>query len=104
MNICCFAESAPVRVVQVVSLEWEPYQDPLVQNPDLETCPINGGRRIFTGKIDPSDTEATKRRYVHLVATIDPPIGGVTVHFRVWDVDDPFDQLYGANRAAGVEE
>ena len=28
-----------------------------------------------------------------LVATIDPPIAGVTVYFRVWDVDDPFDQL-----------
>ncbi|MCH8148379.1 MAG: hypothetical protein IH987_10355 [Planctomycetes bacterium] len=93
-----------MRVVQVVSLEWEPYQDPLVQNPDLETCPINGGRRIFTGKIDPSDLEATKRRYVYLVATVAPRIPGVTVHFRVWDVDDPFDQLYGPNHRDGVPE
>ena len=28
------------------------------------------------------------------MGTIDPPIAGVTVYSRVWDVDDPSDQLH----------
>jgi hypothetical protein len=32
------------------------------------------------------------RRNVKLVATVEPPIAGVMVYFKVWDVDDPFDQ------------
>ena len=29
------------------------------------------------------------------MAQVEPPIAGVTVHFKVWDVDDPFDQIHG---------
>ena len=35
-----------------------------------------------------------------------PAIAGLTVHFKVWDVDDPFDQLRGqgsGDEIVGVE-
>jgi len=54
-------------------------------------------RRIFPGKQNPGDSAAASRKLVDLVATIDPPISGVTVYFKLWDVDDPFDQLHGPN-------
>lgn len=62
-------------------------------NEALTSCLNNGGMRIFPDKLDPNDSSPTIRRQVNLVATIDPPIAGVTVYFKVWDVDDPFDPL-----------
>jgi len=40
------------------------------------------------------------------VAQVCPAIAGLTVYFKVWDVDDPFDQLHGpgsADEIVGVE-
>ena len=39
---------------------------------------------------------------MNLVATVDPPIAWVTVYFKVWDVDDPFDQFHGPDGANDV--
>jgi hypothetical protein len=86
--------TAPAHVVKVTSLEWQ--TNPAVgDNPPLDDCPNNGGKRIFPGLIAPDDADGWARRQVDLVATIHPPLGGVCVYFRVWDVDDPFDQLWG---------
>jgi len=49
--------------------------------------------RIFPGKKDMNDIYPATRRKVDLVATVEPLIAGVPVYFRVFDVDDPFDQL-----------
>ena len=57
----------------------------------------NGGLRIFPGKQSPNDASPDLRRQVDLVATVEPPISGVQVYFRVYDVDDPFNQLHGPN-------
>jgi len=87
----CHAESSPVVVVKVDSLEWRVFSES-PGNPELDDCPNNGGLRIFPGKTGPNDNGEADRRKVDLVATIAPPIEGVEVHFRVWDIDDPFDQ------------
>jgi hypothetical protein len=39
---------------------------------------------------------------VDLVASVVPALAGVTVYFRVFDVDDPFDQLNGAMPDVGL--
>jgi hypothetical protein len=100
---CHPGHSAPARVVKVVSLEWE--TNPAVPgNPPLENCQNNEGKRIFPGLIAPDDADGWGRRQVDLVATIHPPVGGATVYFRVWDVDDPFDQLWGPSGPDEIEE
>ena len=72
-------------------------------NPALGgNCPNNGGKQIFLGKIDPNDLTPNDRKQVDLVATVNPPIGGVDVYFKVWDVDDPFDQIHGPSGADDV--
>ncbi len=77
-----------------------------MENPELTPCPITGGLRIFPEKVDPGDIHASTRWKVNLVAEVSPPIARVPVRFRIWDVDDPFDQLYGPDHrhAPGVEE
>jgi hypothetical protein len=78
-------------VVKIESLAWEK-ADPA--NANLEdNAPINGGVRIFPDKLSPTDGTPTIRQQVKLVATITPPKSGVTVYFKVFDVDDPFDQI-----------
>ncbi len=97
MAVCCYdvhsctVTTDPVVVLAVDSLTWE-RADP--GNTDLEAnSPINGGVRIFPDKLSPGDLTPTIRRQVKLVATVAPPVAGVTVYFKVFDVDDPFDQL-----------
>jgi len=58
--------------------------------------------RIFPGKKDMNDIYPATRRQVDLVATVEPLIAGVPVSFRVFDVDDPFDQLNPAMPNVGV--
>ena len=65
-------------------------------------CPNNGGRKIFPGKLEPSDEHPEYRREVDLVATVVPAVPGETVYFEVWDVDDPFDQLHGPGGADDI--
>jgi len=104
-HTCCGVETAPRRVVAVERLYWERHiSSEGVENPELTPCPINGGVRIFPGLVDPNDIRASTRRKVNLVAEVSPPIAGVWVNFRIWDVDDPFDQLYGPLHRDGVEE
>jgi hypothetical protein len=86
----CGILTQPIQIIGVKSVAWEK-GDP--SNANLENnAPINGGVRIFPDKLSPQDNEPAKRRQVKLVATIEPPIADVTVYFKVWDVDDPFDQ------------
>ena len=87
----CSARSAPIVVVGVDALEWEIGAE---GNAPMDSCPNNGGKRIFPGKISPLDGSPGDRKKVKLVATIEPPIADVPVYFKVWDVDDPFDQLH----------
>jgi hypothetical protein len=93
-------DTVNLTVVQVESITWE-RADP--GNANLDACPNNGGLRIFPGKTGPLDGQPALRQTVKLVATL-VPAGldvPVTVHFRVWDVDDPFDQLHGPNGPPG---
>jgi len=93
---CCGLQTSPIRVVRVYSLDWR-------ARPGNEalgvSCPNNYGRQVFPGKLSPTDNPADPlaRRKVDLVATIRPAIAGVQVYIKVWDVDDPFDQLHGPN-------
>jgi hypothetical protein len=80
-----------VKCCGVVSLTWERAQvHP--ENTALDTCPSNGGKRVFPGKLDPNDGHPEYRQDVDLVATVVPADEGQLVYFKVWDVDDPFDQ------------
>ncbi|HNQ23169.1 MAG TPA: hypothetical protein PKK06_08760, partial [Phycisphaerae bacterium] len=66
--------------------------------------PRKGFARALPGKLTPDDPFALFRRQVKLVAQVSPPIPGVTVYFRVWDVDDPFDQLHGPGHPPEMAE
>ncbi|MEK6677070.1 MAG: hypothetical protein AABZ47_15630 [Planctomycetota bacterium] len=91
-NTCCLWQSPSLPVVAVTNLEWEK-ADPT--NADLDNCPNVGGRRIFPDRLSPGDTEAgIVRQRVKLVASVTPPVEDVIVHFRIFDVDDPFDGLH----------
>ena len=77
-----------IYVVEVVDVNWETYGT----NTALETCPKNGGYRIFPGKKDPNDPNIAERRLVKVKATLNfapPADDGVYVRFTLWDVDDP---------------
>jgi hypothetical protein len=87
---CHDVDDGPVVAVSVDTLEWR-RSDPT--NAPLDECPNNQGKRIFPDKLDPDDASPNRNK-VDLVATIQPPVPGVTVYFRVFDVDDPFDQVY----------
>jgi len=89
----CYHESDPIVLYKVQSLEWRARPG----NDALGDCPNNGGKQIFPGKMSPTDVTPAARRQVDLVATVYPPIAGIQVYFKVWDVDDPFDQLHGPN-------
>jgi len=86
----CVATTEPIVVGAVESLVWEK-DNP--GNSDLGTCPNNGGAQIFPDKLSPEDETPNIRRQVKLVATVVPPVPGVTVYFKVFDVDDPFNSL-----------
>jgi hypothetical protein len=92
---CICTDSAPLTVVSLKegSLTWEVADN--TGNPALGNCDNNGGKKIFPDLIDPTDgANAAQRRTVDLVATIKPLVEGAMVYFKVWDVDDPFDQRF----------
>jgi len=66
---------------KIKSVVWEAIDSP------LDTCPNNGGKRIFPGK--QSLTDKKDRRKVRVKVTIDPPLEEETVYFKGFDVDDP---------------
>lgn len=102
-EVHCYGYSPPIRVAKVESLRWETRDE---TNVPLDTCPNNGGQRIFPGKLHSEDYFPEFRKQVKLVAQVCPPIADLEVHFKVWDVDDPFDQLHGpgsADEIVGVE-
>jgi len=103
---CYSTNTPPIVVVHLKSLEWGRHVvgqngngcTTFADNPSTNRCPNNGGVRMFPDLIDPTPQEsnnAGKRRTIDLVATIEPPVQGVTVRFRVYDVDDPFDDVHG---------
>jgi hypothetical protein len=71
----------------VQSVQFTAHMD----NDALDTCPNNGGWRIFPGKKDYNDPNPIRRNKVTVTATVFPPVQGVEVHFKWWDVDDPSD-------------
>jgi hypothetical protein len=73
--------TAIVHVVAVSSVAWEAIDSP------LDTCPKNGGKRIFPDKQTPDDQ--TDRSTVRVTATIAPAAPNQPVLFRIFDVDDP---------------
>jgi hypothetical protein len=73
----------------ISSVEWSTYPG----NTPLNVCPKNGGQRIFPDKVSAADGAAAERPKADLVARISPVVQGCQVHFKVFDVDDPFDQL-----------
>ncbi len=94
----CYGRSEPIPVVKVSSLRWDTARESEVQgagdNLPLDKCRNNGGKRIFPGKLDKDDLFTNARRSVALEAIIEPPISGVGVNFRIWDVDDPFNESH----------
>ncbi len=90
-------DGVTVTVAKVYALEWETFEDNTAL--DTFTAPGSsdqggGGMRVFPGKLNPNDDDnnAQDRRKVVLVATVWPLVPDVTVYFRVWDVDDPFNE------------
>ncbi len=78
-----------VTVVRVLSVEWD---ESAAYSQPLDTCPNNGGQRVYPDRryiVDPNQADRNK---VALVATVTPSIEGFPVRLRIWDVDDPFDQ------------
>ena len=61
----------------------------LQDNLPLDTCPNNGGKRIFPGKKTLDDDLPERRRKVWVTAKMTRPISGVPVYFKSWDVDEP---------------
>jgi hypothetical protein len=59
----------------------------LIRDPALNNDNEGGGRRIFPGRSDPTDT--TARNKVIVRTALDPPSSGFAAHFKVFDVDDP---------------
>jgi|GEM_PF-954948 len=81
-----------VQTPTVTSVEWIEHAP---ESTPLDTCPNNGGKRVFPDKTDSNDSFADIRNLVDLRATISPVVQGCTVHFRTFDLDDPFDQRFG---------
>ncbi len=61
-----------LTVYHVQSLVWETATGSGNTPIEGDTCPNNGGMRIFPGNISPGDLQAATRRTVELVATIAP--------------------------------
>ena len=80
-------DSHTITIAQVDSLTWETYSD----NTAIDTCPRNGGKRIYPGYKDPSDSSSDRVK-VTIKATLNcSPASedGIYVYFSAWDVDDP---------------
>lgn len=82
-------DTATIQVAGVVALEWIEYAP---ESTPLDGCPNNGGKRVFPDKRYVIDPSSNIRNLVTLKATVSPIVEGCNVHFRVFDVDDPFDQ------------
>ncbi len=91
LSVSGCSDTVKITVFKVASITWETYLD----NLPLDTCPTNGGQRIFPGKKDPDDAYPTYRISVTVFGMIEPapPPGssvyGVPVYLKHWDVDDP---------------
>lgn len=78
-----------VHAIQVESVKWRRHHSPLTPNPGsgLPTDP-GVGMRVFPERRSPGGN-AEKSRKVWVEAKIVPPIQGVKLHFKAFDVDDP---------------
>lgn len=88
-------DQARLAVVHIERLYWDEHEL-APENAALDWCENNDGRRILPDKLSPGDPEPLKRRQVDLVAEVKPAVEDVDVFFKVFDVDDPFDQLNAA--------
>ncbi len=73
---------SPLEIISVKFEEVPTLGGPLDKNPEAN----GGGRRIFPGRKTADDFP---RNIVSIVAQLDPPLEGVNVCFRSFDVDDP---------------
>lgn len=67
---------------ELEKVEWAQKDSALDTNPNA-----GGGTRIFAGKTAPNDT--VNRQSVLLRAKLKTATANITVHFRIFDVDDP---------------
>jgi hypothetical protein len=72
-------------VCDVQCVYWETYPG----NTWLDSCPNNGGLRVFPDKESPDQEWVPQRAWVLVNAIVTPPIENMTVFFRLFDVDDP---------------
>jgi len=89
-GVLCQTANVRVTIPVLSYTAWRafaPESTPL----DLQ-APNNGGVRMFPGRRFAVDPSQNIRRSVAIEAQIIPTTPGCRVHFRVWDVDDPFDQ------------
>lgn len=75
--------------VYVVELNVS-FEEFVPSNLALDSCPINGGKRIFVGLKDPSDTGPTSdRSQVKIKIQTNPSLKNLSLQMKTWDVDDP---------------
>lgn len=84
-NAQCFDE-VNLHVIGVTNVQWQVYMD----NTAPDTCPKNGGKRMFPDKKSPTDPVPNEQRQtIRINATISPALQGQTVYFKLFDADDP---------------
>jgi len=89
-GVLCQTANVNVMVPALVQLPWRAFS---ANSTPLELqAPNNGGVRMFPGRRFAVDPFQNIRRSVKVQAQIIPTTPGCRVYFRVWDVDDPFDQ------------
>ena len=79
----------PITIFKLINVEWEEnYSGQLMANKDSEgNLMPGGGLKVYGDKDNPEDGD--KFAMVKVKAQISPPVEGVPVYFKVFDVDDP---------------
>jgi hypothetical protein len=79
----------PITVFKLINVEWEEnYSGQLMANKDSEgNLMPGGGLKVYGDKDNPEDGD--EFAMVKVKAQISPPVEGVPVYFKVFDVDDP---------------
>ena len=90
-------DTVKLTVVDLDNLEWEKYTVPNLppgaqQNPALMQM-YDGSVGMFPDQFPEDPVAVTERQKVWVKATITPAVPGVTVYFRIFDVDDPSTSL-----------
>ena len=101
-------DTVKLTVVDLDNLEWEKYTVPNLppgaqQNPALMQM-YDASVGMFPDQFPEDPVAVTERQKVWVKATITPAVPGVTVYFRLFDVDDPSSSLViDTNGAVGED-